>query len=144
MKKNSGIKIVGISILALIMLLLIKTILFPTGFGLGINVRTNFGGGNMYMGTGLGFGLSISLLLTFLIKLLFVVFVVGLVGGLIVVVKNYIFTPEDIEAFKAPFKGGQSTKTNATCTVCGKELNDGWKTCPHCGTSVEIIEVVEQ
>lgn len=57
------------------------------------------------MVTGFGLGASVSLLLTFLIKFFFVVFIVGLVGGLIVTAKNYVFTPEDIAAFKAPFKG---------------------------------------
>jgi hypothetical protein len=140
MKKDSAIKIIGLSVVALIVLWLIKTILFPTGFGVGINVRTNYGGGSMYMGTGLGFGLSISLLLTYLIKFLFIVLVVGLVGGLVVAAKNYIFTPEDIEAFKAPFKGVKSTITKTTCKECGKELSADWKTCPYCGTSTEKLE----
>lgn len=59
-----------------------------------------------------GFGVSIVLILTFLIKFLFVVFIVGLVGGLIVTAKNYIFTPEDIAAFKAPFRGNKENKTD--------------------------------
>ena len=56
------------------------------------------------MVTGFGIGALVSGLLTFLIKIFFVLFIIGLVGGLIVVAKNYVFTPEDIEAFKAPFK----------------------------------------
>jgi hypothetical protein len=59
------------------------------------------------MVTGFGLGASITLLLTFLIKFFFVVFIVGLIGGLIVAAKNYVFTPEDIAAFKAPFKGNR-------------------------------------
>ncbi len=139
MKKDSAIKIAGLSILALTVLLFINAILFPRGFGMGINVTTNYGGGSMSMGTGLGLGLSISLLLTYLIKFLFVVFIVGLIGGLVVIAKNYIFTPEDIEAFKAPFKGGKPV-TKATCAECGKELNIDWKTCPYCGASTEKLE----
>lgn len=61
------------------------------------------------MVTGFGFT-SISLLLTLLIKFFFVLFIVGLVGGLIVTAKNYVFTPEDIAAFKAPFKGKEAEK----------------------------------
>ena len=61
------------------------------------------------MVTGFGLGASVSILLTFLIKLFFVLFIVGLVGGLIVTIKNFVFTPEDIAAFKAPLKG---IKTN--------------------------------
>lgn len=140
MKKDSAIKIVVLSVLALIVLFFVKTILFPTEFGMGVNVRTNYGGGSMYMGTGLGFGLSISLLLTYLIKFLFVVFIVGLVCGLVVVVKNYIFTPEDIEAFKAPFRVNKVPVNKITCSECGKELNADWKTCPYCSTGVEKLE----
>ena len=62
------------------------------------------------MVTGFGLGASLSLLLTFLIKIFFVLFIVGLVGGLIVAAKNYIFTPEDIAALKAPFKGNKQTE----------------------------------
>lgn len=57
------------------------------------------------MVAGFGLGASVSLLLTLLIKLFFVVFIIGLIGGLVVTAKNYLFTPEDIAAFKAPFKG---------------------------------------
>ncbi|MEW9124414.1 MAG: hypothetical protein AB2421_17005 [Thermotaleaceae bacterium] len=50
-----------------------------------------------------GLGVGITLVLTFLIKFFFVVFIIGLLGGILVEAKN-IFTPEDIAAFKAPFK----------------------------------------
>ena len=57
------------------------------------------------MVTGFGVGALLSILFTFLIKIFFVMFIIGLVGGLIVLAKNHVFTPEDIAAFKAPFKG---------------------------------------
>lgn len=135
MKRDSVSKIIGLSFIALILIWAMKSILFPAGFGVAINLRTNYGGGSIFMGT----GLSITLLLTYLIKLLFGIFVVGLFGGLIVTAKKYIFTPEDIEAFKAPFKGGKST-IKLACKECGKEINEDWKTCPHCGTSIEKLE----
>jgi cytochrome b subunit of formate dehydrogenase len=86
---------------------------------------------------GTGFGFSIALLLTFLIKFLFVVFIVGLVGGLVVAAKNYIFTPEDIENFKSTFKGTKTTVAKLTCSVCGKEVNPEWKACPYCSATIE-------
>lgn len=86
---------------------------------------------------GTGFGISISLLLTFLIKFLFVVFVIGLVGGLIVAAKNYIFTPEDIENFKSTFKGTKTTANKQTCSVCGREVNPEWRACPYCSTTIK-------
>lgn len=87
------------------------------------------------MGTGIGFGFSVAVLLSYLIKLLYIVFVIGLVGGLVSIVKNNIFTQEDIENFKAPFKGKKANKKS--CTACGKEVNEEWKACPHCGTVIE-------
>lgn len=140
MKKDSTIKIVSLSVVVLIVLLFIKAILFPTGFGIGINVRTNYGGGSMSMGTGLGFGLSISLLLTYIIKFLSVILAIGLIGGVVVAVKNYIFTPKDIETFKAFFKGNKVTANKIICSECSKELNPDWKTCPYCCTSIESLE----
>lgn len=56
----------------------------------------------MNMVTGVGY--LVTSLLAILIKIFFLVFIVGLVGGFIVIAKNYVFTPEDIAAFKAPFK----------------------------------------
>lgn len=87
------------------------------------------------MGTGIGYGFSIAMILTYLIKFLFVVFIVGIVGGLVVAAKNYIFTAEDIENFKAPFKS--SKKNTTVCSECGKQLNKEWKACPYCGSSKE-------
>ena len=140
MTKGSAYKIAILALVGLIILWLTKSLFFPTNYGMGVNMTGNYRGGNMYMGTGLGYGLSISLLLTYLIKFLFVVFAIGLVGGLVAAGKNYIFTPEDIEAFKAPFTGNKSSVNKVTCTECGKELNSDWKSCPYCGTSVEKAE----
>lgn len=86
---------------------------------------------------GTGFGLSIIVLLNFLIKFLFVIFIVGLVGGLLVAAKNYIFTPEDIENFKSTFRGNKETVEIKTCSTCGKEVNSDWKACPYCSTTIK-------
>lgn len=56
----------------------------------------------MKMVTGVGY--LVTSLIAILIKIFFLAFIVGLVGGFIVLAKNYVFTPEDIVAFKAPFK----------------------------------------
>lgn len=89
---------------------------------------------------GTGFGFSMASLLIFLINFLFVVFVVGLVGGVVVAVKNYIFTPEDIENFKSTFKGTKTIVKKQTCSVCGKEVKPEWKACPYCSTTIEKVE----
>lgn len=49
-----------------------------------------------------------SVLLLYLIKLLFIIFVIGLIGGMALIVKNNIFTPEDIEILKGTFKSNKS------------------------------------
>lgn len=137
MKKNCAIKIIGLSVLALIILWFVKAVLFPTGFGLGINIRTNYGGGSMYMGTGLGLGVSLTLLLTYFIKFLFVVFTIGLVATLVVAVKKYILTAEDIETYKNVFKCKKAKENKTTCKECGKEVSEDWKLCPYCTTAIE-------
>lgn len=86
---------------------------------------------------GTGFELTIVTLLGFLIKFLFVVFIVGLVGGILVAVKNYIFTAEDIEGFKNTFKFNKAAEKKQTCSVCGKEVNPEWKACPYCSATIE-------
>lgn len=58
---------------------------------------------------------SISVLLLILIKVLFVLFIVGLVAGTAVAIKNYIFTAEDIKKIKCTFTG---TKTVIIKEVC--------------------------
>lgn len=57
-----------------------------------------------------GLGVTVSLLLTLLIKFFFIVFIIGLVGGFIIAAKNYVFTPEDIAAFKSSLRGNKETE----------------------------------
>jgi len=83
-----------------------------------------------------GFSYSILIILTFLIKFLFVIFIVGLIGGLLVAAKNYILTAEDIQNFKSTFKS-EIKATSNICSVCGKEINPEWKACPYCGATIE-------
>jgi len=91
----------------------------------------------MYMST-LGFVGTISALLLFLIKVLFVLFIVGLVVGISIAIKNYIFTAEDVAKIKSTFIGKKTVVIKETCSICGKELNDDWKLCPHCGKEKEV------
>ena len=127
-------------LLGILGLWLIYVLLFGTGYGLNIGVRGNFGGGHMYMGTatGIGFAGSLSLILLFLIKVLFVLFIIGLVVGIAIAIKNYIFTTEDVQKIKSTFTGKKTVIIKEVCGICGKELNDDWKLCPHCGKEKEI------
>lgn len=90
------------------------------------------------MGTGLGFTGTISVALLFLIKVLFVLFIIGLVVGIGIAIKNYIFTKEDVDKIKSTFTGKKTVVIKETCSICGKELNDDWKLCPHCGKEKEV------
>lgn len=89
------------------------------------------------MGTGLGFAGTISVLLLLLIKILFIVFIIGLVAGIVVAIKNHILTKEDVEKFKSTFTGKKTVILKETCSICGKELENDWKVCPHCGKEKE-------
>lgn len=133
MRKNSFLKLAAVLFGILLILWFAKELFVPYGYGM--NMRFGHGGGSMYMGS--GFGITIAMLLTYLIKFLFVVFIIGLVGGLVVLVKNNIFTEEDIESFKAPFKGTRTDAAKVQCAECGKEVNGEWKVCPYCGTNLE-------
>lgn len=92
------------------------------------------------MSTGIGIAGTISVVLLFLMKILFVLFIVGLVVGIAIAVKNYVFTKEEVERIKGTFKVKQTIVIKQTCSNCGKELDAGWKVCPHCGTECIQIE----
>ncbi|MBB6214990.1 hypothetical protein HNQ80_001079 [Anaerosolibacter carboniphilus] len=143
MKNNPFVKMMMVALLGIIGLSLLQSLVFGSGFGLGFTMRGNYGGEHMYMGTGYGFGYggSISYLLLLMIKVLFVVFVIGLVAGIIVWIKNNLFTTEDVETIKNTFSGNKAIVSKESCTICGKELNAEWKVCPHCGKEKEIKNV---
>jgi hypothetical protein len=141
MKKDSALKIIGLSALILVALWFVKALLFPMGYGMSMNYSMP-----RYMGNGYehGFNLNYSynnspaLILGFLIKILFIVFVVALLAGLVMVIKNHVFTPEDINAIKSSFTGSVK-KAAKPCSECGKELNVEWKACPYCGKTVKDV-----
>lgn len=138
MNKDSTLKIIAFSILGILILWIANMLLFSTGNGINVNFRGYYGGEHMYSGYGYGNGFNgtISVLLMFLIKVLFFVFVVALIVGLILMVKNSIFTPEDIATIKGAFNSKNQTPKKV-CDSCGKELDPKWKACPYCGKEVE-------
>ena len=141
--KNPFIRIAVITGIGIVILWLINALLFQTGNGVNFNFRGNHEGGYFYMGTGLGFTATISTLLLFLIKILFILFIVGLVIGIVIAVKNYVFTEEDIKKIKNTFTSKKTVIIKETCSVCGKTIEKEWKACPHCGKLKEEKVTVE-
>lgn len=131
MKSDSAIKVVGYSVLGLIVLWLAKAILFPTGYGVSVrynmpqNYRTGFEHG-YYVNNGLN-SLSGSIF-----QMILVVLVLTLIVGVVMLVKNYLFSSEEIAEMKESFSG-KPAGTKRKCSECGKDLRPEWKVCPHCG-----------
>lgn len=143
MKKDTTLKLIVFSVVGLLILWLASSLLFTTGNGVSMNFRGYYGGEHMYMGSGFGLGFNgtISLLLMLLIKILFFVFVASLIVGLILIVKNNIFTAEDIETIKGSFTS-KNKLPKKVCDTCGKDLDPKWKACPYCGKEVQNISEV--
>lgn len=137
MKKDSFLKIILVSIFGIVALLFAKELLFPSNY-INLKISGNNGGEHMYMngsyGNGYGAG-TLSVLLVFLIKVLIVLFVIALIVGLVMVAKNYLFTPQDFATFKGSYTPVQKPKN--TCDICGKTLEEGWKVCPYCAAEVK-------
>jgi aspartate carbamoyltransferase regulatory subunit len=80
---------------------------------------------------------SVTILFLILIKVLFVTFVLGLVVGIIVLIKDTLFTDDDKAKIKGVFTVNQKATVKKTCANCEKEIKTTWKACPYCGRSIE-------
>lgn len=96
-------------------------------------------------------GLVVSVL-ALAVRLLWVVFIVSLVIGIVLVLKKYLLENKDlnicclIEGGSTCPKCGTKVKDNykfcpscqtslkETCSKCGQDLKADWKCCPTCGT----------
>jgi uncharacterized membrane protein len=92
----------------------------------------------MGTGFGIGYGSVLFSLLLVLVKILFAVFVVALIAGIVVYIKNNIFTKEEIESIKNTFSGKKPVSQLEACTACGNAIEAEWKLCPLCGKEREI------
>lgn len=136
--ENTIFKLVVVSIIGVFAMWFLYTLVAGTGNGISMGYRGNYGGGYFYMGS----GLSISSILLLLVKFLFVLFIVGLAGGIFVFIKNNLFTKEDIDKIKSSFSSNAGQGTNeefVTCSACGKEIDVEWKACPYCGEVKEKV-----
>ena len=143
MKSNPIVKLVAVLAIALLGLWLLQAVLFSAGTGMSYNFRGDFGGEHMNVmpGYGVGYGFSAYALLLLLTKVLFAVFVIALIAGIIVWIKNNLFTTEDYNSMRYSLKGNNSPATSLKCSICSKELSADWKVCPHCGKEVEVNKV---
>lgn len=131
------LKLLGGILLIILGLWLIHALFLNSGNGVSIGIKGGYNGSHINMGVGMGYGVgtagSISYILMLLIKVLFVLFIVGLVAGIGVAVTKYLFTAEDVQQIKGTFTGKKTVVVKEVCSICGKELEDEWKVCPHCG-----------
>jgi hypothetical protein len=134
MKNDSAIKLIGYSVLGLIAFWLVDSVLFPSGYGVSVsyNMPGHFRSGYEH---GYVFNYGLTGFTGLIIQILLVALFLALLVGVIMVVKNYFFTQENIAAIKASLI--QATKP---CVECGKDLNPDWKVCPHCGKAVDNPE----
>ena len=103
-----------------------------------MNSGMSYGNGYSGMNGGYGGTGTFSSLLSLLIIVFVIVFVIALVIALILVIKNIIFTPQDIQGIKNTFTGTSKAK----CSICSNELNEQWKVCPYCGKEKDVKEKI--
>lgn len=130
-------RLIAIAIIGILALMFLPGLFAGTGmgFGYGYGFRHHMLGGpmNMYMGYGYGFNGTLALFMMFMIKVLFFLFMVGLVVGIGVFIKNHVFTAEDVRKIKSTFSVKPEVVAKEQCSVCSKELQPEWKVCPYCG-----------
>lgn len=151
MKSNSTLKIIGLSTLGIFVLFLLKSVFFPTRYGMsvGYNMPSYYNNGynNFY---------GINGFITSIIQVLLVVFIVALLVSIVMIVKNNLLNLEELDSIKEKFgffpnsdikekvtneEINQSTELVAktpnqedkTCPECGYELDPEWKICLNCG-----------
>jgi hypothetical protein len=82
------------------------------------------------MGNGMGYGNG-----SFGIILFMLLFLVGLVG-VAIFFKNYIFAAT-MGNTNSTYSGRKVVIVTGICNVCGKELQQDWRVCPHCGKELK-------
>lgn len=94
MTKDSTLKMIIFSVMAVVVFWIISSVLFPTGYGVSVSYNmprvTSYGYNNYGM---------ISLL-TSIIQVLFVVFIITLIFGAASLIKNNLIKSEDVESLK--------------------------------------------
>ena len=142
--QDNALKTIGIAALAVIIFALIYNVLLGGRAGFSLNI---------FSGQGFNLNGLIVSILGLAVKLLWLVFVISLVVGLVVIIKKFVdekkinlnfiekltetgyACPSCGTKLTAEFKFCPNCKASLkeTCAKCGKELQVGWKCCPACG-----------
>lgn len=143
--QDNTLKTLGVVALSVIIFAVLYNLLLGGRSGFGLEMGYNSGGGlNSLIGSVLGLA----------VQLLWVVFIVSLVAGLVLLVKKHIGDEKLIHlsflnltdaGSKCPCCGTKLTaefkfcpnckaSLKETCAKCGKDLQPGWNCCPSCGT----------
>ncbi len=146
--QDSLVKSVGMVLLGIIVLALFYNVFFNPasmnpysriggygGMGGYGGAGEHMGGGYYPMGAGFDFSLGALLggILLILVKLLSILLVVGLVVGVWVVVKDYLFTDGEnpLASLTRGFAGSK-----APCPKCGTQVDAQWAYCQVCGEAI--------
>ncbi|WP_318507349.1 zinc ribbon domain-containing protein [Bacillus sp. T3] len=159
MKKDSALKILGLSALGLIFLWLLNTVFFSSGYGM--SVRYNMP--SYYYSTGYNNYFGMNGFLISILKIVLVIFIFAFFAAVVMIVKNNLLKPEDIHAIKEQFTNdfnkeiaesdtknsisgieeiiaedlNQEIKEKSICPECGHELDPEWKICLNCGKELK-------
>ena len=130
---NKLFKLLATTFVGLVVIWILQQLLHQGG---GFNMSSYMNNSGMvyghgsYMNGNLG---TFSSLLSMLISILSIVFVIALLLAVVALIKNILFTTEDVQLIKNTFVG----KSKLKCSICANELNENWKACPYCGKEIE-------
>ncbi|KNZ70555.1 Double zinc ribbon [Thermincola ferriacetica] len=146
------LKNIGVLSLVLLGVLLIFNLLTGSGSGMGYGMYGR--------GTGLELNGLLASLFTLAVKLLWLVFVISLIAGIVMFAKKYFVEEKNINlqflgnlvpsaagtaacpecgskvAPEYKFCPNCRAVLSSTCNQCGNSLQPGWKCCPACGTEI--------
>lgn len=147
------VKLIISIIIGIFILSFLFVILNSMNTGNRVNYSGNYNGWSMNYNS----GFSASSFLVFIIKLILVIFSLGLFIGIFVLIKNNINLKDDNDMFDKTLNSGQNKNIEfiidksqtdnsgqdldnefVTCGNCGNEIEKEWKTCPYCGEYLKI------
>lgn len=138
-KRDPLFRMIGILLLAVLAFGLVYSLLFGSMSTVGYG--NHYGGGHFGMsgqatfGYGPSFGLSITSLLMFIIKILFILLIIGLVVGIAKAIRQEVLPNININPVQGLICASPQQaqiEVKQLCAGCGRELHSDWKVCPYC------------